>query len=244
MDSDYMSYEINIPEFEGPLDLLLHLIKQDNISIFDISIDRITKQYLDYLSLMQNLNLDIASEYLVMASELIEMKSNLLLPSKQEDSEDVYEEDPKEKLIQRLLEYEKYKQVIETFSELEHLRKGVYTRESNELINYHNDEEYNYGVNIDDLINAFQNFINRKELDKPLNTKIEKKEYSVNKRCREINKLIKKKRKIKFNDLFEHLTKEYIVVTFLAILAMAKRQEINIVQKNNFNDIIIQGVDN
>lgn len=234
-----MNYEIKIPEFEGPLDLLLHLIKQDDISIFEISIDRITKQYLDYLNLMEEMNLDIASEYLVLASELIEMKSNSLLPSKKSDDEDDYEEDPKEKLIQRLLEYEKYKNLTNTFQELESIRKQVYTRDSDEILEFSNNDDVDYGVNLDDLINAFQNFIDKKELDKPLNTKIEKKEYSVNKRCFEIKNKIHQKKQVYFNELFEVATKDYIVVTFLAILALAKRQEINIVQNNNFNEIMI-----
>ena len=103
-----MDYKIEIPEFEGPLDLLIHLIKQANINIQDISIEEITKQYLHYINLMESLNLNVASEYLVMAAELIEIKASSLLP-KQEKTDDEFEEDPKEKLIKRLLEYEQYK---------------------------------------------------------------------------------------------------------------------------------------
>lgn len=240
LGSDVMNYKVEIPEFEGPLDLLLHLIKQDDIDIFDISIDRITKQYLDYLNLMEELNLDIASEYLVMASELIEMKSNLLLPTQHSDEDDDYMEDPKEKLIQRLLEYEKYKQVTKTFHKLEEIRKEVYTRDTNELLDYNIEEEIDYGVNLDDLLAAFQNFINKQELDKPLNTKIEKKEYSINKRCFEIKELIKKNKKTTFKDLFTIPTREYVVVTFLAVLSLVKHHEISIKQDNNFNNIIIE----
>ena len=236
-----MNLEVNIPEFEGPLDLLLHLIKQDDIDIFDISIDRITKQYLDYLNMMERLNLDIASEYLVMASELIEMKSNSLLPSKNNDDDDNFEEDPKEQLINRLLEYEKYKNITGTFQKLEDIRKSVYTRKSDEILDYSVDEEIDYGVNLDDLIMAFQNFLDKLELDKPLNTKIEKKEYSVGKRCLEIKDRLRNKKKLSFNDLFDIKSKEYVVVTFLAILAMAKRQEIDIIQDSNFNEIMISG---
>lgn len=234
-----MNYVVNIPEFEGPLDLLLHLIKQDDIDIFDISINRITKQYLDYLNLMEEMNLDIASEYLIMASELIEIKANSLLPVNSDNEDDDYEENSKEKLIERLLEYEKYKNMTSTFQELESIRKEVYTRTSDEILAYKTEEDIDYGVNIDDLINAFQKFLDRKELDKPLNTKIEKKEYSVGRRCQEIRNLIKSKKKVSFNDLFDVITKDYIVVTFLAILSMSKRQEIDIKQDNNFNNIII-----
>ena len=111
-----MRYEVKINEFEGPLDLLLHLIKQSNIDIYEISLEEITNQYLDYIKQMEKLNLDIASEYLVMASELLEYKSRSLLPKK-EIEDDEYEEDPKEELIKRLVDYKKYKEVTETCKE-------------------------------------------------------------------------------------------------------------------------------
>lgn len=234
-----MKYEININEFQGPLDLLLHLIKQDNISIYEISIDKITKQYLDYIEAMEQLNLDIASEYLVMAAELIEMKSSSLLP-KSENSEDEYEEDPKEELINRLLEYEKYKNMTSTFKELEEYRSEIYTRTPDNLLEYKDDEVIDYGVNLDDLINAMSKFLEQKQLDRPLNTKITNKEYSISKRSSEIRNILKKKKKIKFSELFETFTKEYIVVTFLSVLSMTRNHEILIEQENNFKDIIIK----
>lgn len=235
-----MDYKVEIPEFEGPLDLLLHLIKQDNISIQDISIERITKQYLNYIEMMNDLNLDIASEYLVMAAELIEMKSSSLLPN-EEVEEDEFEEDPKNQLINRLLEYEKYKNITNSFKELESFRQEVYTKDPENLTEYQ-DENTNidYGVDLNDLLEAFKKFLNDKELDKPLNTKITNKEYSVGKRTVEIRDVLRKKKKVKFTELFEVLTKEYVVVTFLAILSMSKKQEIELVQTNNFNDIIIK----
>lgn len=232
-----MNYKIELPEFEGPMDLLLHLIKEDNISIFDISIDRVTKQYLEYLNIMEEMNLDIASEYLVMASELIEMKSKSLLPKKETNDEDEYEEDPKEQLINKLLEYEKYKNISKTFQELESIRNSIYTRHSDEILDYKIESNDDYGIDVNDLINAFQKFLDKKELDKPLNTKIEKKEYSVSKRCHEIKKIISAKKEADFEDLFEILNKEYVVVTFLAILSLSKKQEILITQNNNFNQI-------
>ena len=232
-------YEIKINEFEGPLDLLLHLIKQENISIYDISIDKITKQYLEFIEKMEELNLDIASEYLVMAAELIEMKSSSLLP-RNEDNEDDYEEDPKEQLINRLLEYEKYKNMTSTFKELEEYRSEIYTRTPDNLLEYKDEEEIDYGVTLDDLINAMGKFLEQKQLDRPLNTKIANKEYSVSKRCGEIRNILKKKKKVNFTDLFDIVTKEYIVVTFLSILSMTRNHEILIEQENNFKDIIIK----
>lgn len=236
-----MNYQINIPEFEGPLDLLLHLIKEANISIFDISIDDITKQYLNYIEMMDQMNLNIASEYLVMAAELIEMKSRTLLPNTDEEIDD-YEEDPKEKLINRLLEYEKYKAVSKTFQELETFRKEVYTKNPENLLEYQDEvEDVDYGVNLDDLLNAFSKFLTLKEFDKPLNTKITNKEYSVSKRSLEIRDIIRKKKRVEFKDLFESYSKNYIVVTFLAILNLSRKQEIEIEQENNFKNIYIKG---
>jgi len=234
-----MKYEININEFQGPLDLLLHLIKQSNISINEISIDEITKQYLDYIQKMEELNLDIASEYLVMAAELIEIKSSSLLP-KNDIEDDEFEEDPKEKLINRLLEYEQYKKMTDTFKELEEYRQEIYTREPDNLLDYKEDEEIDYGVNLNDLLKALSKFLEQKELEKPLNTKITNKEYSVSIRSNEIRNILKKKKKVNFTELFEVFTKEYVVITFLSILAMSRKQEIEIEQEDNFKNIIIK----
>ena len=234
-----MKYEININEFQGPLDLLLHLIKKENISIYEISIDKITKQYLDYINSMKALNLDIASEYLVMAAELLEMKSSSLLPNNNENDDD-YEESPKEQLINRLLEYEKYKNMVNTFKDLEEYRSEIYTKTPDSLIDYKEEENIDYGVNLNDLINAINSFLNEKETSKPLNTKITNKEYSVTKRSHEIRNILKEKKKINFFDLFEIITKEYVVITFLSILAMTRNHEIIIEQENNFKDIIIK----
>jgi len=235
-----MQYKIEIPEFEGPFDLLLHLIKKDNINIKDICIEEITKQYLNYIHLMEQTNLNIASEYLVMAAELLEIKSSSILP-KREIIEDDYEEDPKTNLINRLLEYEKYKNITNEFKQMENTRLNVYTKESNNL-NEFKDENIpdKLGVDLNDLIEAFSNFIKNQEIKKPLNTKITNKEYHVGKRCQEIKNILKNRKKIEFKDLFESFSKEIVVVTFLAILSMTRKQEIIIEQESNFRNIIIK----
>ena len=234
-----MKYEIKLNDFEGPLDLLLHLIKKDNISIFDISIKKITEQYLEYINKMKAEKLDITSEYLVMAAELIELKSKMLLPNKTEDIEEEIEEETNN-LINRLVEYEKYKNMTSTFKELEGIRKEIYTRNSEEILKYKNTNDIDYEIDINDLVNAFQNFLKEQEYSKPLSTKITKKEYSVSERCSEIRKKIKKKKKINFKELFDIISKEYVVVTFLAILSMAKKGEILINQDKNFKEILIE----
>lgn len=233
-----MEYSVLLPTFDGPLDLLLHLIKQSNINICDIEIEEITKQYLTYIQKMEEMNLDIASEYLVMAAELIEMKSKVLLPVEEEEPE---EEDPREQLIQRLLEYEQYKESTEAFKKLEEMRKEVLTKEPSDLLDYKDtDTQVDYGITLDNLLEAFSKFLENKEINKPLNTKITNKEYSVGRRCIEIRDIVRKKKEVHFQDLFEVITKEYVVVTFLAILSLSKKQEIEIAQNKNFDNIIIK----
>ena len=149
-----MHYEIKINEFEGPLDLLLHLIKKSNIDIYDISLEEITNQYLDYINSMKELNLDIASEYLVMASELLEYKSKSLLPKK-ESAVDEYEEDPKEELIKRLVEYKRYKEITSVFKELESVRSNIYTKSPSNINDYSEKKLDSGSMSADDLIDAF-----------------------------------------------------------------------------------------
>lgn len=235
-----MEYKFVINDFEGPLDLLLHLIKVSEVDIYDISIVDITKQYVDFIKLQEKMNLTVASEYLVMAAELIEMKSKMLLPNKTQDEEDEYEEDPREKLINRLLEYKKYKDMIDTFKELESERKDLFTKEPMDLNEYRLEEYNNESeVSLDDLMEALTKFLQRKEDEKPRETKITKREISVSDRTNDIRNILKKKKKVSFLDLFEVKTKEYVVVTFLSILEMAKFGEISIVQDNNFGGITV-----
>ncbi|MBQ1813080.1 MAG: segregation/condensation protein A [Bacilli bacterium] len=236
-----MHYEVKIDEFEGPLDLLLHLIKKSNIDIYDISLEEITNQYLDYIKAMKEMNLDIASEYLVMASELLEYKSKSLLPKKEEES-DEYEEDPKETLIKKLIDYKKYKEITSAFKDLESVRSDIFTKTPSSIDEYDEKIINNDEVSVEDLLEAFKKFMTRKEFEKPLNTKITNKELSVSERIGSIRNLLKTKKQINFMDLFEVHTKDYIVVTFLSILEMSKDNEITIEQNDNFGNIIIKGV--
>ena len=229
-----------INEFEGPMDLLLHLIKKSELNIYDISIEEITKQYLDYISAMEQLDLDIASEYLIMAAELIEIKSAMLLPRPAIEDEDDYEEDPKEKLIARLLEYKKYKEMTQEFKQLEEERKEIYTKEASDLNEYKQSDTVDLGdIDLNSLLDAFNKFLERKKLEEPLNTKVTKREYSISERSSEIKNILKKKKKVNFEELFDQFNKDYVVVTFLSILTMAKKQELLIEQQNNFDKIII-----
>ncbi len=234
-----VQYKVTIDNFDGPLDLLLHLIKEQDIDIYDIKIEEITKQYLDYIKEMKDLNLSIASEYLVMASELIEMKSKMLLPKREKQEDDEYEEDPREVLIKRLLAYKKYKEVTSEFKNLELTRKSVFTKEPDNLSRYAKEEDINEDLGVDDLINAFNILMQKKELDKPLATKITKKELSVSEKVKKIKDILKVRKKMNFEEVFEVQSKEEVIISFLSILEMVKKKEILLTQEGNFKSIII-----
>ena len=237
-----MDYSIKIDEFEGPLDLLLHLIKQSNIDIVDIEINEITKQYLDYLNKMEELNINVASAYLVMAAELMEIKSKSLLPNMNED--DSLEDDEvvsKENLINKLVEYQKYKDMVNKFKELELDRQNIYVKAPEIVSNYLDNTLTNDGsVSVDDLVEAFSKFLERKDKEKPITTKITSKEYSIKDRKKSIRSILKEKKKVLFTELFDIYNTGYVVVTFLSILEMAKEREILIKQDDNFKDIMIE----
>lgn len=232
-----------IGDFEGPLDLLLHLIKKSKMEIFDINISEITNQYLKYIEDMSEMNLDIASEYLVMAAELIEMKSKKLLPVKEEETIEE-EENPEEALKKRLIEYKKYKESTEIFRNLEENRSNYYTKAPESLKNYSKEVLENDGtVSVENLIEAFQRLLERQEYNKPVNTKIARKELSVKERVVKIREILKEKKKVNFVELFDDFSKPYVVVTFLSVLEMAKNREITLKQDNNFSDIYLERVD-
>ena len=237
-----MTQMFYINEFEGPLDLLLHLIKTSKMDIYEINTKEIIDQYLEYIHKAENMNIDIASEYLVMAAELIHLKSKLLVnDNDEEESESEYNFNSEEDLKKKLAEYDKYKNVTEEFKLLEQKRSEIYTKYPEKLQDYIDNSPIKFGeLSILDLMEAFQKFKERQLKEKPLNTKITKKEISISERVKKINELLSKNNKIIFTDLFEEINNEYVIATFLAILQMSKNNEIIITQENNFQPIIIE----
>ena len=233
-----------IGDFEGPLDLLLHLIKKSKMEIFDVEISEITKEYLKFINEMSEMNLDIASEYLVMAAELIEMKSRKLLPNKDEEDSSEEEENPENELKRRLIEYKKYKDSTNEFRNLEEKRLSYYTKAPESLQKYSKEKIENDGsVGVNDLLLAFQKLLERQEHNKPVNTKIARKELSVKERIVKIRDILKESKRVKFIDLFDDFSKSYVVVTFLSVLEMTKNKEITLKQDSNFSDIYLERVD-
>lgn len=234
-----MSYQFHINDFEGPLDLLLHLIKVNKMDIYDINISEITEQYVSFINVMKETEIDIAGDYLLMASELVHIKSNNLINSDEEEDED-FEISTKEELTKRLLEYQAIKDLTSSFQELSEKRSEIYTKLPSDLSDYKEKVDLSNQGSLDDLINAFQLFLERQKHMKPLNTKITRKEYSVEERIGSIRNILKEKKSVHFFELFDNLTKSYVVVTFLSVLEMTKNNEIKLIQENIFSPLVIE----
>jgi len=239
-----MKYNFYINDFEGPLDLLLHLVKESKMDIYEINIKSIIEQYLDFIHSLKEKNIDIASEYLVMASELIHLKSKLLI-NKNDQEENTNEEEfqinSEEELRRRLIEYEKYKEISKDFQELEQKRSEVYTKIPENIKEYIDIKQLPKGIyDLEDLYDAYLNYLKRKKMEKPLNTKITRKEMNIEDKIIYIRNVLNIRKKVEFFDLFDVFNRENVVVTFLSLLEMAKKNEITLSQEENFNTILIE----
>ena len=235
-----MTYNFHINDFEGPLDLLLHMVKDSQMDIYEINIHQIIDQYLAFIRSLEEKNIDVASEYLVMASELIHLKSKLLINRKDEvEEEGEFSFSSEEDLKNRLIEYEKYKEITKAFQELEEKRSEVYTKRPEILKDFLPEAKLTKGeFDVDDLLSAYMQYLNRLKLSKPLNTRITKKELSVDDKIKEIRTILDTRKRVNFIELFTEPTKEYIVVTFLSILEMCKLNEITLTQEDNYSPIM------
>lgn len=242
-----MAYTVKIDAFEGPLDLLLHLIQRLEIDIYDIPMTEITEQYMAYLHTMQSLELDVASEYLVMAASLLAIKSHMLLPKNEElwegEEEFFHEEDPREELVERLLEYKRYKEVVKDLKDKEEERSLHFSRPPQDLSGFETETSLSvedWHVDVYDMLGAFQKMLRRKRLQRPLATKITRQEIPIEERMADIRKRLENSATpIVFEELFSIETREQLVVTFLAVLELMKRNEISVMQTGNFEQIFV-----
>ncbi len=241
----YVQYNIKIDAFEGPLDLLLHLINRFEIDIYDIPVAEITEQYVGYIHAMKELQLDVASEYLVMAATLLAIKSKMLLPKQEEEllEEEVWEEDPRQELMERLIEYKKFKQAAIELKERERERALLYTRAPADLSSFvhtEREERLPMDVTLYDMLAAFQKLMRRKKLQKPISTTVSRQEIPIEQRMVEIvQRLERFNGRCSFFDLFLEDSRESIVVTFLAILELMKKRLLIAEQEKNFEEIYV-----
>jgi segregation and condensation protein A len=232
-----MSYKLKLDVFEGPLDLLLYLIKKDEVNIYDIPIAKVTEQYLQYMELMKLLNLDVVGDFLVMAATLLQIKSKMLLPQDNVVQEEE-EIDPRDELVRRLLEYKKFKELAEELRLKETARQNFFPRavvtpppEAQQA-----EEEVYFEASLFDLISAFNQAL--KDIPKELFYEVIKDEFTVEAKIHDILHLLLDNTHLQINRLFQAAkNKLEIVSTFLAILELIRLKEIVVVQKQVFGEI-------
>lgn len=242
-----MEYKVVLEAFEGPLDLLLHLIEKEKVDIYDIPIAKITDQYIEYINNMESVDLNMTSEFLLMAATLLEIKSKMLLPSNSSDDEEQleFEEvDPREELVRKLLEYKKYKIAAEKLKMRADVYSRVFFKRKEELEEFLGQDSLEIEkLDFKDLLLAYLNLLNKSNinLEEIKLTEIQRDEITIEECMKNLENIIREKKKVKFEELFnEKISKIKIVVTFLAILELAKLKIIKIAQENNFGEIIIK----
>ena len=229
-----MTYQLKLDIFEGPLDLLLHLIREQKMEIHDIPVAEISRQYLSYLDLMNELNLEVAGEYLVMAAELTRIKSKMLLPSHdEEDGEDGI--DPRDELTRRLLEYQRYKGAAGDLRQLEYDRLQLFSRGS-EIQVEEGEEEIVMDATVFDLFSAFKQVLSRKTFKEDIEIKITT--LSVSERINRVLDVLNEHESVTFESLFaDNRTKQEVIVTFLALLELMRMSLIRVQQGAHFETI-------
>lgn len=239
------AYQVHLDIFEGPLDLLLHLIKENELDIYNIPISYITKQYLEYIEVMEELNLDIAGEFLLMAATLAHIKSKMLIPvEKNQEDDDEDGVDPREELVRRLLEYQKYKQAAQQLDTFYQLGRDVFTRKNQRIkIKVPSSKRELAQVSIFKLVDAFYKILKKIERDNSFHA-VELEPIALSECINNISKAIQASTEgsVQFHSLFKKAKSRLrVVVTFLALLDMIKRGALKVFQANSFSNIEIIG---
>lgn len=237
-----MSIKVKLQAFEGPLDLLLHLIDKAEVDIYDIPIFEITQQYMEYLALMQEMDLEVASEFMVMAATLIEIKSKMLLPKPKKEDSSQSEIDPREELVQKLIEYKKYKEFTHFLKDKFEIYEKVFYKNPEPIEDYLSDFTSITGVSADLLAKTLKSILHKNSTSsKPKYREIFKETFTVDDKIKEISRLLVTKSVFYFEEIFEGQTAKYeVIVTFLAILELVKRKLITVEQNLNFDRILIK----
>ncbi|MCA9395837.1 MAG: segregation/condensation protein A [Candidatus Omnitrophica bacterium] len=232
-----MPYRIKLEVFEGPLDLLLYLIQKNEIDIHDIPIRTITEQYLEYLEIMKNLNLEIAGEFLSVASLLMRIKSKMLLPEDETQTEDEEQMDPRQELVEKLVEYMKYKDAASQLRYMEEVRSAKFERASTNAVEISSDSPF-YGSSLFDLITAFSKVL--RGMSKEVFHKVIKEKHTVSDKVHFILSALSSGKSVRFTELFAEATSKIEAITiFLAILELVRLKEILINQPDVFGEIDI-----
>jgi segregation and condensation protein A len=232
------AYKVKLESFEGPLDLLLYLIRKNEVNIYDIPIKLITEQYLAYIGLMRELNLDVAGEFLVMAATLIHMKSRTLLPRPDPTQDDTVDEDPREALVRRLLEHQKYKAAAELLHEREALRSAQFMRPDASVAEVAGDDyEPELEVDLFSLLAAFKGVLER--ANRRPHMVLPPEQISIESRIQQLLGRLSETDACGFEELFEDGdgSRAFMIVTFLSVLEMIRLKLIRVFQAGSFGEI-------
>jgi segregation and condensation protein A len=237
-ERDPAAYQLTLPSFHGPLDLLLHLIKKHEVDIYDIPLLLITDQYNAYLDAMTELDLDVAADYIYMASLLINIKSRMLLP-RDESMDGEQGEDPRKELVDRLLEYQRFKAVAESFAELDVLRMGMWSRPRVPLPGDEPSEVDMSDVGLFDLIDAFRTALVRYRQNHPQAIELHRTVHKISDKMRELYAKVREKSPIRLQWFLEGRDRNELIAVFLGMLELVRLGSIHIKQGQNFGEILI-----
>ena len=239
-----MSYKVKLEMFEGPFDLLVYLIESAKMDIYDIKVAEITSQYLEYMEEINTIDVDMASEFMVLAANLIEIKSKLLLPKAKKDDDDFEEEDPRNDLVERILEYKKFKKVAEMFGEMEQSGNKVFTKPAEDFSCYAGEPLENFTFDKKMLLVAFESFMNKKKKVEEIKyyENVKKKKITSQARIGFIRNLFKLNgsETFDFQSTLENADKYDKALSFTSIMEMVKQRQVTAEQKRIFGNIFIK----
>lgn len=240
-----MSYKIKLDIFEGPFDLLVYLIENARMNVYDIQVSEITSQYIEYIERMQALDINVATEFMVLAAALIEIKSKMLLPRMKPEGEGSVEEDPRTELVQRILEYKRFKSAAEFLDLQEEENQRIYAKPKEDLAPYTKEADEYLNLDIHQFVKAFHMFlIKKKKLEeiKKNYARVERQKITIESKIEFIKELFgrKEKKKLSFRELLTPESNRYeVVLTFVSMLEMIRQKSVLVRQNVNFGEIIL-----
>ena len=242
-----MIYKVKIQAFEGPFDLLVYLIEQNRMSIYDIKVAEITSQYIEYIKEAQEHDIEVAQEFMVMAAELIEIKSRMLLPQKSVEPGEEPIEDPRTQLVARILEYKQFKEMAAFFKEQEEITSHIHAKPAEDLSQYRGEEEELLKGDINQFAKAFMAFIHKKQRIEEMHrtyARVERARMSMENRIIQMTEFFKVKQTMMFSEMIKDDNSPFNkVITFTALLELLKQRSVTAEQKKRYGDITIKRVE-
>ena len=242
-----MVYKVKLQSFEGPFDLLVYLIEQNRMSVYDIKVSEITSQYMEYIREAKKYDVEVAQEFMVMAAELIEIKSRMLLPSPAEEPGEELMEDPRSSLVARILEYKQFKEIADFLKEQEELNLHIHTKPAEDLSEYTGEGEELLKSDMDQFANAFMAFLLKKQrLEEMHRTyeRVERARMSMENRITQMTELFRTRKVVKFSEMIKNDDSPFNrVITFMSLLELLKQRSVTAEQKKRFGDITIKRVE-